>query len=479
MSSIKKKIKEYVKKDVYPFHMPGHKRKNASINKFDITEIDGFDYLHEPKEMFLESLNIAKKFYNTKETFYLVNGSTVGIIASILSVSSNFDIREDKFLVATNSHISVFNGLFLSKVKAEYIEASMDEQSGILTTIDCKKVENYFEKDPSIKALIITSPTYEGVISDIENIAKIVHKHEAILIVDEAHGAHFSVKGQKYFPDSAIEKGADLVIQSLHKTLPALTQTALLHVVSDRVDIRNIRRFVTMLQTSSPSYLLTSNIDEVISNLVEDKYNFDRYVKYLYFARKKLALNNNIKMFKPELKKGEDYDKSKIVLFGEFSGTWLKDILKSKYNIQVEMAAHNYCILMTSVYDTRKGFNRLIKAIKEIDKDMDKKTEKKTEKYFLKDNIIKTVLANKKEIKYTIYEVFSLPKKTVRIEEAEGFVSSEKVYLYPPGIPILLAGEIIDKRVVDVIKSYHENDLKVIGIISKESNIYIEVVDDK
>ena len=249
MEKLYRKLEEYSRSDYYPFHMPGHKRNPASVRgefplERDITEIEGFDNLHHPEDLLLEAQQNVAKLYGTRESFYSVNGSTAALLAAISAAVP----RNGQILVARNCHKAVYHAIYLRNLKPAYIYPQMDSEWWINGGIFPDKVERCLAENPEIQAVLITSPTYDGVVSDVKEIAEIAHKYGVPLIVDEAHGAHFHFSN--YFPASAAELGADLVIQSFHKTLPAMTQTAVLHNCSDRVDSRLIRRFMGIYQTS-------------------------------------------------------------------------------------------------------------------------------------------------------------------------------------------------------------------------------------
>ena len=219
-------LEAYGKSDVYPFHMPGHKRNPLpfpEVYGIDITEIDGFDNLHHAEGILKEAQQRAADLYGSAHCYYLVNGSTCGILASICAAVK----KRGRILAARNSHKAVYHALFLSELTAEYLYPAVTE-CGIQGQITPRQVEDALKKDPETSAVVITSPTYEGVISDIEGIAKVAHVHGIPLIVDSAHGAHLGFGGE--FPQNAVRLGADAVIESLHKTLPSFTQTALLHL---------------------------------------------------------------------------------------------------------------------------------------------------------------------------------------------------------------------------------------------------------
>lgn len=253
-------LKKYSKKHVIAMHMPGHKRHKFLHNSLpydiDITEIDGFDNLHNPNGILKERMELASKLYKTKRTYFLVNGSTCGILASIKSVCEN----GDEILIAKNCHKSVFHAVELMDLKCSFIPSHFDDETKIHLQIYPEDVDLCLKNNRGIKCVLITSPTYEGVISNIEKIAEVVHKYNIPLIVDEAHGAHLYLTN-----NSACQKGADIVINSLHKTLPSLTQTALLHICSDRIDTEKVSKSLSIFESSSPSYVLMASIDECIT----------------------------------------------------------------------------------------------------------------------------------------------------------------------------------------------------------------------
>ena len=258
MQILLEKLTAYGASDHYGFHMPGHKRQldlmeGISPYQIDITEIDGFDDLHHAEGILKEAQEQAAKVYHAEETHFLVNGSTAGILSAILGSTR----RGDQILVARNCHKSVYHAIEMQELKPVYLYPGFDPEAQLNTEISAEDVRAALERHPGVRAVVIVSPTYDGIVSDVESIAEAVHVHDIPLIVDEAHGAHFGF--HPYFPENANQKGADLVIHSLHKTLPALTQTALLHMNGERADRRRVRKYLHMLQTSSPSYVLMAS----------------------------------------------------------------------------------------------------------------------------------------------------------------------------------------------------------------------------
>ena len=380
MASISETIRQYLEKPRYPFHMPGHKRNEAlcpdgSGVRYDYTEIDGFDNLYDAQGMIAESERRAAELFGADRTFFLVNGSTAGILASVLAAGEGDDDRRPLLIIGPDCHKSVYNALKLGKLAGITVDGKRAGKEEALTKLAQMERELNWESLPekiactlenhrgAVSAVVITSPSYEGIVSDVARIARIAHENGAILIVDEAHGTHLGM--HPYFPENSNRFGADIVIHSMHKTMTGLTQTALLHVNGDRVDVRGIMRYLEMLQTSSPSYLLMNSIDACVALLKErGKELFDAYVKRLERFRAEAAELQHIRLFE-----AEHYDRGKIVLTtdGAFTIQDLYCALRDDYQIQLEMLGDDYALAMTSFADNDEGFDRLLAALQEID----------------------------------------------------------------------------------------------------------------
>ena len=263
------KLNELEQSDIYPFHMPGHKRAFlpfANPYAIDITEIEGFDNLHHATGILQEAQQKAADLYGAKKTYYLVNGSTCGLLAAISAAVP----RGEKILMARNCHKAVYHAMYLRQLVPVYLYPE-DTAYGIQGQVTPQMVQKQLKQTPDIRAVVITSPTYDGVVSDIKNIADTVHAYGIPLIVDEAHGAHFGFSPE--FPENATRLGADAVIMSVHKTLPAFTQTALLHLCSDRIAEKKVAQFLGIYETSSPSYLLMAGIEKSLQIIEKDREN--------------------------------------------------------------------------------------------------------------------------------------------------------------------------------------------------------------
>jgi len=354
--------------------MPGHKGMSAPHAPklpfdLDITEIHGFDDLHNPSGILLEISSLAETLYGSSKAFPLINGSTVGILAAIGAHTT----RGDQILVSRNNHWSIDNAAALFGLEAVYIPPEIDEHTGIAMSVNPESIADYLTTYPDIKLIIVTSPSYEGVVSDLNAIADIAHAHNIPLIVDSAHGAHLGFS--KKFPPSATSSGADIVIMSLHKTLPALTQCSLLHLCSNRTNTEETKRLLSTLQTSSPSYVLMTSIDYCLRLLdTQHESLFRAYEKNLArFDQSIMELSNlSVLCHGTDVKPHGffDFDPGKLVICAKKaakSGFELADILRFDYKIEVERTTQDYTLAMTSICDTAEGFERLAQALIEMD----------------------------------------------------------------------------------------------------------------
>ena len=455
MENILKKLQILSESDFYPYHMPGHKRNGAPSFAIDITEIDGFDNLHHAVGMLKEAQERAARLYGSLDSFFLVNGSTCGLLVAIFASFS----RGDRVLVARNCHKAVYHALEIRGLKPVYVYPKVDDKCDICVGITAKQVaetlRNYDTNaiEPSagdnlsqgedsgrIKGMILTSPTYEGITSEIKEIAELLHRRDMILIVDEAHGAHFGF--HEAFPESAVKQGADLVIQSLHKTLPSMTQTALLHRCSLRVDSAKIQKYLGVFQTSSPSYVFMAYMDECMGLLErQGKELFQRFVQRLDDFYKRCSTLEHMKV-----RKTSDPGKIVISAGGFYTGKELYDILRERYRLQPEMCAGCYVLAIATVCDTDEGFKRLYRALEELDGEM-KESSVKGSTEDKRNKTLVSLLETRPEQKCCSWEMEQAEKETLRLADAAGKISAEYIYLYPPGIPFIVPGEVIGSDV--------------------------------
>lgn len=466
------RLQEYGKSEMYPFHMPGHKRAELDFPnpyQIDITEIDGFDNLHHPDGILKEAMEYASRVYGSDKSWFLVNGSSSGILSAVCGLTK----PGGWILMSRSCHKSAYHGVFLNQLQAQYVYPQYVPEFGIQGGILPEDVENSLKFNPEIQAVLIVSPTYEGMVSDIKEIANVVHRYGIPLIVDEAHGAHFPFAYQGGFPASALDLGADVVIQSLHKTLPSFTQTAIIHWKKGYADCGNIEKYLQIYQSSSPSYLFMGGIDWCIRTMKEDK--GERLKKLFYQVsefRKKSAEWNHIRIPGRELigKYGiYDMDPSKLVLSVKetsMTGEKLAEILRERYSLEMEMSGNDYTLAMTSPFDREEGFFRLCRALAQIDAELDTKKA---------EIVIPDKRSWPKQGEMTISEAWNRKTQRMLLKEAEGRISGEFVYIYPPGIPVAAPGERISGEMLHTIMEYKKNHLPVQGLKDPAAE-YIEIV---
>ena len=505
------RLTEYAGSDAYPFHMPGHKRREIPDGipggfpdpyGIDITEIDGFDNLHHAEGILKDAMETAAAIYGADRSWYLVNGSTCGILSAVFATTEN----GGKILTARNCHKAVYHAICLNRLEAEYLYPEEITEFGINGGIRAEDVRKALEKDAmhcagnsgdvrgkitKIQAVLITSPTYEGVVSDIRAIADAAHEYGIPLIVDEAHGAHLEYADQCHsFPKSALEYGADIVIQSLHKTLPCFTQTAILHVKGKLVDQDRISRYLSMFQTSSPSYLFMAGMERCIRYMDGDGRNgMVRYEKRLERFMERMEGLQVLEVLDREIcgkyRTVAGWDPSKIVVSTmraeDFHGEELAETLRRKYHLEMEMTAPEYVIAMTSLMDTEEGFERLGTALLEIDgalrhcvesEQQKEKGESKGKKR------CETPEATESKVSHPIRrmlicEAMDADTERTALQDTVGKVSAEFVYLYPPGIPIIAPGEVFTDAIVEKIMAYKAAGLLVQGPADPDADVIL------
>jgi arginine/lysine/ornithine decarboxylase len=467
MKTLEEMLWDYGKDGRYPFHMPGHKRNSMQsdegfaewfneIHRLDITEITDFDNLHHPDGVIRQLEEELGAFYHTKRTYPLVGGSTAGILSAI---SACTDIG-DEILIARNCHKSVLNACMLRNLRPHFLYPEWIPECGIYGGILPEHVDEYLKKHKNIKAVVVVSPTYEGIVSDIHKIAEVVHRFGIPLIVDEAHGAHFSYReGDSAFSVSATAY-ADLVVQSLHKTLPCMTQTALLHANGDLVDGYKLERCLESFQTSSPSYVMMADISHCFHYMKQHRDMMNTYEKRLTDMRAALDQLQFIRLpGKKDIGKYGifDYDIGKLVFVPrvkDLSGSALFKRLRDGDHLELEMCGVFYCIAMTSPLDTQEGYERLKDALTKMNEEYIGAAM--TEKQYVPCCVPEPVM--------TPYEAEWGKAEAVSYERAEGRVSARNLYVYPPGVAFVTAGERIDENVMEQIKTYEKQGFEIHGI---------------
>ncbi|SHO53107.1 aminotransferase class I/II-fold pyridoxal phosphate-dependent enzyme [Anaerocolumna xylanovorans] len=453
---------KYKDEGYYPMHMPGHKRNTellTMVNPYsiDITEIEGFDNLHRAEGILKEGMESWAKIYGSKETYYLVGGSSAGILAGISACTD----RGDKILVARNCHKSVYNAIYLKGLRPVYFYPGRIKSVGINGSIPPGEIEEYLKKEKDIKLIVITSPTYEGIVSDVAGIAEAAHRYGIPLMVDEAHGAHLGLFSG--FLQGSVTQGADIVVHSIHKTLPAFTQSALLHANGGLIKREKLIRYLSIYQSTSPSYLLMAGMDkcrELLENRGKELFSvyYSRLAEF-YLAAEKFK---NIRILTDNIVKTEGsyaFDPSKLVLSVKGTGSTGKELydeLLGSYKIQMEMVSGDYVLGMTSIADRKEGFDRLLEALSKIDDQLAGNGKEKQEEEEME--------FTPPPVAMSCEEALDSPVRSIPLKGSEGRISAEYIYLYPPGIPLLVPGEKVTENLLSKMAVYKKQGLTIQGM---------------
>lgn len=427
-----------------PLHMPGHKRNTALAPyladlraDLDITEIHGADCLHHAHGIIKSAMDKASALWGATHSHLLINGSTGGILAGVHATTQ----PGDGVIMARGCHKSVYNAVTLCQLDVGYLQQTATPE-GYLCPVSVQEVSLALAQQPQTKLVVITSPTYEGYHCDVGTIADICHEHGAILMVDQAHGAHLGFCD--YFPGSAVQSGADIVIQSLHKTLPSLTQTAIAHVQGDLVDPRRFASSLSIFETSSPSYLLLASIDGCLDLLQREQ--------TALFAQWQTMLANfyaqvaDLRCLQVVQANSAVKDPSKIVistLHANVDGTALKERLRLEHNLELEMAYGDYALAMTGMGDVASSLAQLSHGLHVIDATLPFVDSKK--------NPLPTVPLPLRHC--PAYGVRGRPMTLKPVAESVDCVCASYLWAYPPGVPILVPGEVIGQAHLDLLQT--------------------------
>jgi len=471
LSRLIEMLTEYSHSDFYPYHMPGHKRqplKNypEQLTALDITEIEGFDNLHQAEGIILKAQQSVANAYGVEESFFLVNGSTSGILSA---VSAAVPFGGD-LLIARNCHKSVYHAAYLRQLRLSYIYPEVNREFDICEAVTAEQIEKILDRDSSIQSVLIVSPTYEGRIADVKGIVEVVHRRGIPLIVDEAHGAHLGF--EEGFAQNSGRLGADLIINSVHKTLPAMTQTALLHCNGNLIDRDKLKRFLHIYQSSSPSYIMMASIEHAVQTAVEEKALFHSFREHWQWMQRQLEDLQNIKVL-GDAPQGKIHDIGKLVISTKgtnVSGKQLADMLRNRYHLEMEMACETYVLAMFTIGDRPEGYTRLCRALLEIDKeisgagkeDVVEKMEVSEEK--------RTISGDELKQSIPFFEAWDMKKESVELEASKGRLAGEFINLYPPGTPIVVPGECITEEVIKKIKVCLQAGLEVQGVYRREES---------
>lgn len=475
MGELLDKVEDYVYGDVYPLHSPGHKRSYydndflSELYKRDITGVEGFDRIAISDGSVSDAMNRAAKAYKADETFFLLNGASAGIMAAVFATVK----RGGKVLLMRNSRKYVYNALSIREIGIIYLSGEIDEELGLTKGLTVENVEDAIKKNEDIQAVIITSPTMDGISSEVEDIAELLHEKRIPLIVDASYGSHFGFAG--FLPINAVECGADVVIHSLYETLPSPVQTGLIHVNGSIVDKEKIRGYLDMFQSEELSYPLMTGIDECIKFLNSNSSAWQS------FYDKRAKLSDQLR----ELKHIEVFDAftmgrsdapeiGKMLLIPKtknMNGKQLFDRLKKEFGIQPSMAMPEYVLLSFSVCDTEEGYERLYNALKKLDAELEEKENTTRTMSGGRDlgslEALFGVSSNNNSGKASAFpsaDTLSIVRRisdatmcemeSVPVNMCEGRISGVYVGVYPSEQPMLVPGQRITKEILGLINHY-------------------------
>jgi arginine/lysine/ornithine decarboxylase len=456
----------HAKRNVTSFHCPGHKNGRSidkglrdyageEIYKFDVTVFDEVDSLHDPVGPIKKAQELMAQAYGVKHSLFLVNGTSVGNMAMFLAACN----PGDSVIVSRNSHKSIMAGVIMSGVWPIWVQPKIDQNLDLIFSLTYDQIKDALDKYPEAKAVFVTSPTYNGVVTELSKIVDLCHRRGKIVLVDEAHGAHLIFN--KRLPESAVTAGADLCVQSTHKILSAMSQGSVLHFNSNFIDCNRVKRVVSMLQTTSPNYLILASLD--LARRQAFLYGEENFNKIIEAAEEgRLYINNNISSMKcftrQEMQKlGFDLDTTKItvnVTKTGLSGYEIENILAKEYNVQLD-----YADLFNLVAIMGEGSNKLdVEIFVNALEDIDRKYHGEQKNWILKIPSLATEMVMRPR------EVFlSGDTKKLGLKKAVGHIAAQTLTPYPPGIPVVIPGERITKEICDYLMDMSSKDIRISG----------------
>lgn len=464
-------LKEYASSDVSPFDVPGHHMgniENAATELFghqtyrcDVNAPIGLDNLAKPTGVIRQSEDLLADACGADEAFFLINGTSSGIIAMIMTaVKAN-----EKIILPRNVHKSIVNGLILSGAVPVYVMPEIDGTLEIANQPSVADFKKAIMKNPSAKAVFVINPTYFGAVSDLKAIVALAHAHHMAVLVDEAHGAHYYFRSSGA-PLSAMEAGADMSASSFHKTVGSLTQSSVLLLKNGFFSREDVQKTLNILNTTSPSHLLLGSLDAARAFMAskEGKKAMDATYSLVKYARNQIEGIDGFHIISKEhfLAHGcYDYDISKLVIevdHLDINGFELFALLKNKYDIQMELS-ETYVVMGVFAIGTKKEHvDNLICALKDISKDHYRPEVTYPDHHF--DSSFPFMLLRPRA-------AFHAPGKVVPVDECDGAISKEQVMMYPPGIPLIVPGEVWSKELIERVRHYEKTGIKLLSSYEK------------
>lgn len=475
-------LRDYVRSGLLPYHMPGHKQ-GAGLNpefahllseagRFDLTELPQLDDLHNPQGMIARAEDLAAGLFRAGKTFFLVQGSTLGIQAMFTAACR----PGDQVLLPRNIHRSVLNTVILLGLDPIFLPVVYDQKTGLTLGVDTGILQDVLSRYPEIRFALFVNPSYFGLTFELETAVKLCKVRGVAVGVDEAHAAHFLF--HPHLPLTAMEAGADFAVQGCHKTLSSLTQTAMLHVnITCPVDLGRIRQAVSLYQTTSPSFLLLASLDAVRQQMaLRGQALLDRLLIELEVLRKEINSIPGLQCYGEELlhlPTVSGFDPTKLVISGErlgMSGIRLREELAGRYGIQVELADLFHVLLITTVADKAESLSCLAAALSRLANECNGGDVSKQWGRDLK-VLLGEINSFRPEKVLTPQQAFFSSTDMVTLDMAVDRVAGEVVAPYPPGIPLVVPGERISGKIVEYIKILKEYGVRWQGTRDGEVNL--------
>lgn len=447
-------LKTAYENPTYQFHIPGHTKGKAIFKDFrkligekalniDTTdEFDNLGTLHPATGPIKEAQELAAEAFGAKKTFFLLNGSTAGNLALAMALTK----KGDKVIVNRNCHRSVLTGMIISGAEPIWICPNRIEDWSIWGNTDAAQIEELINKNPDVSMVWITNPTYEGVVSDIKAISTVCKKHNIPLIVDEAHGCLWNFN--KHLPETALKLGADAVVHSLHKTGGSMSQSSMLHISKDScLNVEAVEKALKLLHTTSPSLMLLASLDAARANLQSKtgQILLERAIKNAKYLRTRLDSIQGLHQLKGDFGYKTDVTKVFIRIDG-LSGKRLESILEIDFGIEVESASDIGVLILCNIGNKHSDFKYLADCLEKI------AATNYQDIYYLEKRKHMPML--EPQIKMSLREAFYAEKETIPKSEAIGRISAEVVAECPPGISILLPGELITEEHLPYLNDY-------------------------
>lgn len=447
-------LKTAYENPTYQFHIPGHTKGKAIFKDFrkligekalniDTTdEFDNLGTLHPATGPIKEAQELAAEAFGAKKTFFLLNGSTAGNLALAMALTK----KGDKVIVNRNCHRSVLTGMIISGAEPIWICPNRIEDWSIWGNTDAAQIEELINKNPDVSMVWITNPTYEGVVSDIKAISAVCKKHNIPLLVDEAHGCLWNFN--KHLPETALKLGADAVVHSLHKTGGSMSQSSMLHISKDScLNVEAVEKALKLLHTTSPSLMLLASLDAARANLQSKNGQIllERAVKNAKYLRTRLDSIQGLHQLKADFGYKTDVTKVFIRIDG-LSGKRLESILEIDFGIEVESASDIGVLILCNIGNKHSDFKYLADCLEKI------AVTNYQDIYYLEKRKHMPML--EPQIKMSLREAFYAEKETIPKSEAIGRISAEVVAECPPGISILLPGELITEEHLPYLNDY-------------------------